>query len=463
LCSELAVECGWLARTAASTEEALKILESTKVDFLLTDIRVPQIGGMELLKRVRSNFPTVDLLVLTEDETIEKAAEAMRLGAFDYVTKPFFPEDFQQKLRSWVRSSQLGRALFAQLPAHRRQSQLATLGSLVEQSGLIGKCPRMHQAQATIGKVSQLDCSVLILGETGTGKEVAARSIHRLGARATSPFIPVDCASLTSSLIESELFGHSKGAFTGATQRKTGLIEAADTGTLFLDEIGELPRESQAKLLRVLQEREVRPVGSTESRRVNVRVIAATHRDLVKAMNEGTFRDDLYYRLNVVQLRLPPLREREADIPLLVRAFAEKYGSEWRHICQVSEGALKKLMAYDWPGNVRQLENTIERAMALAEGPVLQAQDLELGVEVPAFEVPEEKPQDLSLEAIEKNAIYRALRETGGDKLAAAHLLGIGKSTLYRRMRSYGPNFFACSSAGTSIERSVSTPAKFMS
>jgi two-component system response regulator HydG len=286
-------------------------------------------------------------------------------------------------------------------------------------------------------KVSQHEYPVLILGESGTGKELVARSIHYSGPRKERPFAPVDCSSLVPTLIESELFGYVKGAFTGAMQAKQGLLEAAQGGTLFLDEIGDMPVDLQAKLLRALQEREVKPVGSTERRRINVRIIAATNRDLEGAIRGGTFRQDLYFRLNVVQVKIPPLRDRKSDIPILVTAFLEKFSDPQGPVRTISDDAMHRLIAYDWPGNVRELENAIERAVALGSGPIVHVGDLPSNLQYPTTERAPEKNEILPLDELERRAILRTLRETGGDKLSAARMLGIGKTTLYRKLKQY--------------------------
>jgi two-component system response regulator HydG len=278
---------------------------------------------------------------------------------------------------------------------------------------------------------------VLILGESGTGKELVARSVHFSGLRQQKPFVPVDCSGLVPTLIESELFGHTKGAFTGAQNARQGLLESAEGGTIFLDEIGELPVDLQSKLLRALQEREIRPVGATARVRINLRVIAATNRDLEAAIRTGSFRQDLYFRLNVVQIKLPPLRERRSDIPLLVASFLEKFSDPQRPMRVLSEDAMRRLISYDWPGNVRELENAIERAVALGSGPILHVGDLPSNLQSSSEETLPEADVLLPLEELERRAIMRALRETAGDKLAAARLLGIGKTTLYRKLKQY--------------------------
>jgi two-component system response regulator HydG len=303
--------------------------------------------------------------------------------------------------------------------------------------GLIGASAAMQRLYDLIGKVSQHCYPVLILGESGTGKELVARSIHDLGPRRDKPFAPVDCSALVPTLIESELFGHAKGAFTGADKATQGLFESADEGTLFLDEVGELPVDLQAKLLRVLQEKEIRPIGSTERIPINVRVIAATHRDLEAAVRGGTFRQDLYFRLNVVQIAIPPLRQRRDDIPLLAGHFLQKFSDPQMPVQTITETAMRRLMAYNWPGNVRELENAIESAVALSSDAALRVDDFSSIFQSAAAQCLPEDDKLLLLEKIERRAIFRALRETSDNKIAAARLLGIGKSTLYRKLEAY--------------------------
>jgi transcriptional regulator with PAS, ATPase and Fis domain len=302
---------------------------------------------------------------------------------------------------------------------------------------LIGVSVKMQRVYRLIERVSQHAYPVLILGESGTGKELVARSVHFSGVRRNKPFIPVDCSSLVPTLIEAELFGYVKGAFTGALHAKQGLMEIADGGTLFLDEIGDLPFDMQAKLLRALQEKEVRPVGSTDRIPLSARIIAATNRDLDAAVRQGTFRQDLFFRLNVVQIKIPPLRERKTDIPLLVNSFLEKFSEANGRMRTISEDAIARMMAYDWPGNVRELENAIERAIALGSGPILHAGDLPTNLQYGTGDRLPQNDELLPLDELERRAILRALREAGGDKLAAARMLGIGKTTLYRKLKQY--------------------------
>jgi two-component system response regulator HydG len=320
-------------------------------------------------------------------------------------------------------------------PAHQQaipeQNRLPRFGVL------IGASQKMQEVYKLITTVSQHHYPVLILGESGTGKELVARSIHLNGPRKDKPFVPVDCSALVPTLIESELFGHVRGAFTGASYSKRGLFEGAEGGTLFLDEIGDMPVSLQSKLLRVIQEHEVKAVGATERKPINVRIIAATNRDLNAAILSGAFRQDLYFRLNVVQIKLPPLRERRSEIPLLVASFLERFSDEHSPAPTISDEAMRRLMGYDWPGNVRELENSIQHAVAVGSGAIVLVDDLPPDVAFPIEHRLPSKEESLPLEELERRAILQALSETGGDRLAAARLLGIVKTTLYRKLRQY--------------------------
>ncbi len=428
LCSDVVSDTGLRTRTASTTEQALEILEQSPIDVIITDLRVPQLGGIELLKRVRESHPQIAVIVLTQYGTIESAVEATRMGAADYVTKPFHVPELRTKLDRVLHSlevDQENRIL---------REQLRTRPGF---GGLIGVSPKMQRVYRLVEKVSQHKYPVLILGESGTGKELVARSIHFSGPRRNEPFVPVDCSALVPTLIESELFGYVKGAFTGAVHSKVGLMESAAGGTLFLDEIGDLPVDLQAKLLRALQEKEVKPVGSTDRISISTRIIAATNRDLEGAVRQGQFRQDLFFRLNVVQIKMPPLRERKGDIPILVNSFLEKFSDSKGDVRSISEDAMARLLAYDWPGNVRELENAIERAVALGSSPLLHMGDLPSNLQYGNGEGMPQGDELLPLEELERRAILRALHEAGGDKLAAARLLGIGKTTLYRKLKQY--------------------------
>ena len=428
LCRDVAADAGLQVYVASTTEEALEILDQFPVDIVVTDLQVPQLGGLELLKRTRANNAEIAVMVLTQYGTIATAIEATRLGATDFVTKPFHIEELRAKLDRLIHTIEVDQ---------ENRLMREELRSRPGFGGLIGMSPRMKRVYKLIQKVAQHTYPVLILGESGTGKELVARSIHFSGPRKNKPFALVDCSSLVPTLIESELFGYVKGAFTGAQHTKQGLFEAAGEGTLFLDEIGDLPIDLQAKLLRALQEREIKPVGSNERIGIRARVIAATNRDLESAIRTGGFRQDLYFRLNVVQVKLPPLRERKADIPLLVNSFLEKFSDSARPIHTVSEDAMRRIMSYDWPGNIRELENAIERAVALGSGPILHVGDLPSNLQYTSVEKHSEGDELVPLDILERRAIFRALQETSGDKLAAARLLGIGKTTLYRKLKQY--------------------------
>lgn len=428
LCSDVALQIGLKPMSVASAEEAVEILEHSAIDILLTDLRLPGSSGADLLKRVHAMHPHVAVVVLTQYGSIDSAVELTRMGAQDYVTKPFLLEELRSRLERVMHAAEL------QQENRLLREQLRTRPGF---GGLIGTSEKMQRVYKVIQKVSQHEYPVLVLGESGTGKELVARSIHYSGPRKDRPFLPVDCSSLTPTLIESELFGFVKGAFTGAFQARQGLFEAAHGGTLFLDEIGDMPVDLQAKLLRVLQEREVKPVGGTERRQIDIRIIAATNRDLDSAIKSGAFRQDLYFRLNVVQVKLPPLRERKRDIPLLVTSFLESFTDKTGETRVLSEDTMQRLLAYDWPGNVRELENAIERSLAMGSGPIVHVADLpsnllyDAGDQLPSPDV------IVPLEELERRAILRTLRETGGDKLAAAKMLGIGKTTLYRKLKQY--------------------------
>jgi DNA-binding NtrC family response regulator len=428
LCRDVVADSGLRTRLASTTEQALEIMDQFPVDIVITDLKVPELGGLELLKRVREAYQRTAVIVLTQYGTIESAVEATRMGAADYVTKPFHIPELRTKLDRVVRSLELDQE------NRLLREQLRTRPGF---GGLIGLSPKMQRVYRLIEKVGQHIYPVLILGESGTGKELVARSIHFSGPRKAKPIVPVDCSALVPTLIESELFGYVKGAFTGANHTRQGLMEVANGGTLFLDEIGDLPIDLQAKILRALQEKEIRPVGSTDRVPITVRVIAATNRDLDAAVRQGNFRQDLYFRLNVVQIKLPPLRDRKGDIPLLVNSFLEKFSGPDSEPRRVSEDAMARLMAYDWPGNVRELENAVERAIALGSGPILHVGDLPTNLQQSNGERLLHGDELLPLEELERRAILRALREAGGDKLAAARLLGIGKTTLYRKLKQY--------------------------
>lgn len=423
LCRESASTSDCDVRTARTAEETLQIIDHPRVDLIFANASVE---GMRLINLIHEDYPAINIVAFTQHGVPEMAADALREGAVDFIEKPFAVDEFQEKLKRWI-----GTENPCNLDELRRQ-----LAGTISPGGLVGRSKGMQKIHSLIAMVADRSFPVVILGETGTGKELVARAIHLSGPRKNAPFVPVDCSALAATLIESELFGHVRGAFTGAQQDRKGLFEAAHKGSLFLDEIGELPKELQSKLLRVIQEGEVRRVGSTQTLPVDVRIIAASHRDLNQAVTDGSFRQDLYYRLNVFQMALPPLRKRKSDIPLLVAAFLKKHANEYRAITQVAYNFWTSAMEYDWPGNVRELENTVERSMALGSGEVLRDED-----SFPMLRPLEVCRQQLCTEAlavIEKRAILKTLHETNGDKLTASKMLGIGKTTLYRKLKQYG-------------------------
>ena len=447
-CCEIASGMGFVPLAAGSVPEALTVLRQQPVEMLLLDLKLPG-GGLKLLAEVKTLYPETGVVVMTAFATVASAVEAMRIGAGDYLTKPFALEELTSVLG---RSS---RRLHFDLESFRLRERLRAQKDM---GGLIGSSPEMEKVYRILSKVAHSTHPVLILGESGTGKEMVARAIHSNGPNAAKPFIPVDCGSLVPTLIESELFGHVKGAFTGANRSKGGLLSAADGGTVFLDEIGELPLDLQAKLLRALQEKEVRPVGATHAVPITARVLAATNRDLSAMVEQGLFRKDLYFRLSVVNLKLPPLRERRNDIAVLAAHFLERMHRETGASHVFSEDAIRLMTEYDWPGNVRELENAIERACSLSSGPVLHMADLptqlqefrlhrreaNLSLTGEAGDGLGEREQAgaddaiVSIADMEKQAILGTIRQLNGDKLMAAKLLGIGKTTLYRKLKEYG-------------------------
>ncbi len=439
-CCEIAASRGFVPCGVDNLETAQRLLRGNSVDILILDLKSPAGSGLELLEEVKLLHPEIAVIVVTAHATVSSAVEAMRTGANDYLTKPFALEELAAVLDRAAERRTVDTA------SRRLREKLRSEQGL---GNLIGNSPEMERIYRILSKVSQTTHPVLILGESGTGKELIARSIHSNGPHASKPFLPVDCGSLVPTLIESELFGYVKGAFTGATRNKEGLLASAEGGTVFLDEIGEMPLDLQAKLLRALQEKEIRPVGATHRVSINCRILAATNRDLGVMVEQGRFRKDLYYRLNVVALRIPPLRDRREDIPLLAAHFLERMSrkSETKYV--FSDDAIRTMSEYAWPGNVRELENSIERACALSSGPVLrlgdmptQLQDFHLhthqGANGHANGAAASDPDVMPLADLERQAILDTLRQLNGDKLTAARLLGIGKTTLYRKLKEYG-------------------------
>jgi DNA-binding NtrC family response regulator len=431
-CREVAQSLGFNAQVAESTEQACRLLDSSRPDAVLLDLRGS--GGLEALHTIKKHRAEALVIVVTGYGTVKSAVQAMKDGAYDYVTKPFSMEEL--------------RLLLERVGGHLRlKTENRVLRETIKSrqgfGNIIGRAPEMEKLYRIIGKAAQSVHPVLILGESGTGKELVAKSIHFAGIFRDKPFIPVDCGSLVPTLIESELFGHVRGAFTGATNPKDGLLAIAQGGTVFLDEIGELPVDLQAKLLRAIQEKEIRPVGSVKRVAIDVRILAATNRDLERSVADGTFRRDLYFRLNVLTLRIPPLRERRQDIPLLVAHILERIGRDAGMEKAISDEALNALLNYDWPGNVRELENSLERACALTSASELQVRDLPTPIssapmEMMAMSAPGAMHGIVPMAELEKQTILAALSQVNGDKMLAARLLGIGKTTLYRKLKEYG-------------------------
>jgi DNA-binding NtrC family response regulator len=430
VCREVAQSLGFNTQVADSAEHAYRHLESESIDVVMLDLKLPGAGGLEALRQIKERRPESEVIVVTGYGTVHSAVQAMKNGAYDYVTKPFSMEEL--------------RLLLERVSTHLKlKTENRILREKVKSKqgfgGIVGRAPEMEKLYRIIAKAAQSNHPVLILGESGTGKEMVARSIHYSGPFRDKPFIPVDCGSLVPTLIESELFGYVKGAFTGAVQAKEGLLAIAEGGTVFLDEVGELPVDLQAKLLRAIQEKEIRPVGSTRRIPINVRILAATNRDLEQGVAQGTFRRDLYFRLNVLSLRIPPLRERRQDVPLLVGYFMERLNRTSGLEKTLSDEALKAMLAYDWPGNVRELENCLERACAFTTGPAINGADLPSAIHrsSPLTESTNGSTRIVPMAELEKQTILSTITHLNGDKLMAARLLGIGKTTLYRKLKEY--------------------------
>ena len=430
---EVARSLGFRAQLAETREEACRTLQENVVDVVLMDLRIPGNNGLELLQEIKRRRPEAIAIVMTGFATVQSAVQAMKLGAYDYITKPFNFDELHlvlERAAAHLKLTAENRLLREQLKSKQGFGQL------------VGHSPEMERLYRIIAKAAQSTHPVLILGESGTGKELVARAIHYAGPHKDKPFIPVDCGALVPTLIESELFGHARGAFTGAMRPKEGLLATAEGGTVFLDEVGELPIDLQAKLLRAIQEHEIRPVGGTRSVPINARILAATNRDLETAVSQGTFRRDLYFRLNVLTLRMPPLRERKQDIPLLIGSFLDRINGAAVQKHTISDQALHLMLQYDWPGNVRELENCIERACTTCSLPNIQVNDLPTQIQnfLAKPEPPEASAQIAvitPLDQLEKQAILHAIELLHGDKLEAARRLGIGKTTLYRKLKEY--------------------------
>ena len=447
-CARILKKAGYHCLTATDPGKALALVESERPDLLLTDLKMPGIDGMELLRRAHGLDPALPVILVTAFATIESAVEAIKEGAFDYLPKNFSVE----QLRVAVERG-LGYRRLQQENLNLREQLQGTLGF----ENILGRSPAMARVFELVRKAARSEANILVIGESGTGKELVARAVHANSPRAAQAFVPVDCASLPEPLLESELFGHEKGAFTGAVKGKRGLMEVADRGTLFLDEIGELPLALQVKLLRALQERQLRRVGGTSQIDVDARVVSATNRDLREAVKKGQFREELYYRVNVIEIQLPPLRERAGDVKLLAHAFLKRYGGA--RVTGFDEDALTALEAYAWPGNVRELQNVLERACALADGPRVSKNDLPAHVlaggglragaqtaapraegEAPlpsGQELPLKEAKEQWMQVLEASYLRQLLDRHGGNISAAAKAAGIDRKTFHRLINKY--------------------------
>ena len=411
---------------AESGDIALDMIKKELFDIVLLDLKMPGLGGMEVLKKIKEDNPETIVIVITGYATVDSAVEAMKQGAYDFLPKPFTPEELRVIVKRAIDKRKL---TLENIYLHQE------LEKSCETRDIIGASKAMHEIDELLKKVGPSDSTVLITGESGTGKELVARAIHHHSERRSRPFVTVDCGTLVENLFESELFGHVKGSFTGATATKHGRLELANSGTIFFDEIGNISVTVQAKLLRAIQEREITKVGSTQAIKIDVRIIAATNRDLRQAVQEGTFRDDLFYRLSVVPIHLPSLRERKDDIPVLAHHFLNKYNAKRKKsIKGISDSAMKALMNYDWPGNVRELENAIERAVVLTDHEFIEPFDLYyygLSAEAESF-------KEKALEDVEKDHIEKTLKLFNSHKNKTADALGIDRKTLRLKMKKYG-------------------------
>ena len=430
LCMTVGQGLNFVCTEAETAEAALALVETEPPDIVVTDLKLPSLSGTDLLRKTKELLPRAEVAIMTGHGSIESAVEAMREGAYDYIEKPFRVERLRQLLQRMAEKVRL---------VTENQFLRERVDAETNLDGITGTSSKIQDVLRMVSRLKDIRTPVLITGESGTGKELVARAIHFRGPLAPMPFVAVDCGSLVPTLMESELFGHEKGAFTGALKTKTGLFQAANGGTIFLDEIGELPLELQAKLLRVLQEKEVRPVGSNEKISVDVRVIAATNRDLEAAYRSGAFRKDLYFRLNVVTVHLPSLRERRSDIPQLVHCFLDRYAPGEN--VQVAPSVMKSFLQYEWPGNVRELENCIARAIALGDHRTINVADLPPAIRgnEQAYSSREDS-SDLSTTALadlERMTILRVFEQAGGDKVLAGKMLGISRATLYRKLKRY--------------------------
>ncbi len=431
---------GYEVTTAADGAIAVDIMKKRSFDMVISDLQMPNMTGMQLLKHVKDSYPDLVFMIITAFGTTESAVEAMKIGAYDYITKPFKIDEVRLNIANALKS----KTLEVENRVLKKEMQKE-----FNFQNLVGNSEKMHQIYELVKRVSESPTNVLITGESGTGKEMVAKAIHMNGPLKNKPFVTINCGAIPENLMESEMFGHKKGSFTGAIVDKIGLFEVADEGTLFLDEVGELPLSIQVKLLRAIQEKVIRRVGAIDDQKIDVRIMAATNRDLEDMVSKGTFREDLFYRLNVIQIRMPSLRERTDDIPLLAKHFLQKYSNKMaRAIMGISEEAMQVLKKYDYPGNVRELENIIERTVALEAGATILPESLPPFVNTPSgrklassYEI-EINDDGIDLEKIvgqiEKELLIKAIHRTNGVKKKAAKLLGITFRSMRYRCDKYG-------------------------
>ena len=423
-------KAGYITKTAGSGNEALKILAKKTVDIVLSDLKMPDGDGFELLSAIKKKYVNIEVILLTGYGTIEKAVEAMKEGAYDFITKPF---------KKAVILSTVERAIERQNLTQENKYLKAQLGKGLTYDEIIGKSQALKDVLEMVERVAPLLSTILITGASGTGKELIARAIHQKSPRANKRFVPINCAAIPENLIESELFGHVKGAFTGAIRDKSGLFKVANGGTIFLDEIVSVPLNLQVKLLRAIEQKEILPVGSTNPEVLDVRIIAATNRNLANEVEKGNFREDLYYRLNVVGINIPPLKERIEDIPELIKHFIKIYNAQLnKQIQGVDQKVLNTFMAYDWKGNVRELENAIERAMILCDGDQLTLEHFPQIYSKKDFSQNLDGDLKFSVRRFEQEAILKALEAAENDKSKAAEILGLSLSSLYRKITELG-------------------------
>jgi len=431
MCRELLKSKGYTSDVVTSGKEAIEKVSADGIyTIVLTDLVMPDMDGIEVLKKAKQQNPNIDVVVMTSYGTVTNAVEAMKLGASDYITKPFKRDELIIIIEKILQLQRL------EGEVDRLRSEL---GEKYTFGNIIGESPKIKKIYEIISNVSHTEANILIQGETGTGKELVARAIHYNSARKDYPFVKVDCAALAETLLESELFGHEKGAFTGATKDRIGRFRTADHGTIFLDEIGNISLAVQAKLLRVLQDSEFESVGSDEPIKVDVRIIAATNANLEEHVEKGLFRRDLFYRLNVIRILLPPLRERTGDIPMLASHFLSIHNKKNRKSVEgISREALNKLVSYAWPGNIRELENVIERAVILCKGKMIEPVDIPLYQEKMGFSQElSGKPLDVSMDQFERQIIINTLESTGGDKEKAAKILQISRASFYNKIKKH--------------------------